>query len=333
MKKQIWLFLLLTYGMSWSVWITAQFFGAGPDHGEYIVAFGSAGPALAAILLSRRGPDNLVKPRFGRFVFFTAIWLVAWPVYVVNDNLRGIHAPNSLTYYSLVGLLAMIPAWILSGAFTRDARVGELLGNFTRPANWRWQAFAFFFWPIILLVPGAIVYLLHGPLVTPRHDGSLRLLALYAVISFLSNFLFTAALEEPGWRGYLLPQLQHRFSPLLASLFVWLPWAVWHAPLDFHRPLRFTLVQYLLIRVVFLIPMSVIMTWLYNRSRGNLLAVTIFHTSMNTFPFVLPYSPAAFGLIMVFAVVVILTDRMWRGNVRPASCVSAMLAASPLSAE
>ena len=333
MKKQIWLFILLAYGMTWSVWITAQFFGAGPDHGEYIVAFGSAGPALAAIFLSRRGPDNFVERGFSRFVFFAAIWLVAWPIYVVNDNLRGVHAPNSLAYYSLVGLLAMIPAWILSGVFTRDAGVRELLGTFTRPANWRWQAFAFFFWPIILLVPGAIVYLFGGPLVRPRHHGSLGLFALYAVISFLSSFLFTAALEEPGWRGYLLPQLQHRFPPLLASLFVWLSWAVWHAPLDFHRPFRFTLVQYLLIRVVFLIPTSVIMTWLYNRSGGSLLAVTIFHTAMNTFPFVLPYSPAAFGLIIVFAVVVIFTDLMWRGNLRPASSVAAVPAACPLSAE
>jgi membrane protease YdiL (CAAX protease family) len=38
--------------------------------------------------------------------------------------------------------------------------------------------------------------------------------------------------EEPGWRGFLLPRLQDRFSPLVASLLVWFPWALWHAPLD-----------------------------------------------------------------------------------------------------
>jgi membrane protease YdiL (CAAX protease family) len=124
-------------------------------------------------------------------------------------------------------------------------------------------------------------------------------------------------LEEPGWRGFLLPRLQQRFSPLIASLLVWFPWAFWHAPLDFHRPFRFTLVNYLLIRVVFLIPITIILTWLYNRSGANLLTVIIFHAAMNTFPFVLPYFQPAFALVILFAIIVIFTDRMWRPRTQP----------------
>jgi hypothetical protein len=33
---------------------------------------------------------------------------------------------------------------------------------------------------------------------------------------------------------------------------------------------------------------------------------------MNTFPFVLPYYPSALGLVILWAVIVIFTDRMWR---------------------
>ena len=311
MKKQIWLYLILACGITWFVWITAQALGAGPDRGEYIVAFGAAGPALAAIFLSRRGQESAVeRPSVGNFSV-VPLWLFGWAIYIANDKLRGIHAPTSLIYYSLVGLLALIPAWILSGALTRDSGVRELLHTFIHPNNWRWQAFAFFFWPVILLVPAAIVRLFHGSIVEPHHDGALWLFAAYGGISFLGNFLFTTTLEEPGWRGFLLPHLQQRFSPLLASLLVWLPWALWHAPLDFHRPFRFTLASYLLIRVVFLIPITIILTWLYNRSGGNVLAVAIFHAAMNTFPFVLPYAPQAMGLVIVFAVVVIVSDRMW----------------------
>ena len=312
MKKQTWLYLLLAYAITWLIWITAQSLGAGPDRGEYIVAFGTAGPALAAIFLSRRGQESVAERLPVRLFSFAVLWLFAWAIYIANDKLRGIHAPISLIYYPVVGLLAMIPAWILSGAFTRDSGVRDLLHTFVQPGNWRWQAFAFFFWPVILLVPAVIVHLFHGPLVRPQPHGTLWMSAAFGGISFLSNFLFTAALEESGWRGFLLPCLQQRFSPLLASLLVWLPWALWHAPLDFHRPFRFTLVQYLLIRVVFLIPITIILTWLYNRSGGNVLTVAIFHAAMNTFPFVLPYSPPAFGLVIVFAVLVIFTDRMWR---------------------
>lgn len=326
MKKQIWLFLLLAFGITWIVWITAQSLGAGPDRGEYFVAFGSAGPAIAAIFLSRRGEENVQTRPFTRFLVFTVLWLFACVIYIANDKLRGIHAPTSLLYYCVVGLLAMIPAWILSGAFTRDAGVRELLRTFTRPTNWRWQAFAFFFWPVLLVAPASIVYLLHGLLVTPHHSGPLWLFAAYGGISFLNNFLFTAVFEEPGWRGYLLPRLQQHSSPLFASLLVWLPWALWHAPLDFHRPFRFTLVQYILMRFVFLIPVNIILTWLYNRSGGNLLAVAIFHAAMNTFPFVLPYSPPAMGLVIVFAILVVFSDRMWR---RQHGVTASSLAAAP----
>jgi len=328
MKKQIWFYLLLAYAVSWLVWITAQHFGVSPDRGEYIAAFGATGPALAAVFLSRRGQDGVSTRLPTRLLSFTVVWFLAWGIYIANDRLRGIHPPTSIAYYLFVGLLAMIPAWILSGAFTRDPGVRELLHALAHPGNWRWQAAAFFFWPAILLIPAAIAYLFHMPLLWPGHRNTTWLYGACAGISFLSNFLFTAALEEPGWRGFLLSRLQQRFPPLFASILVWFPWALWHAPLDFHRPFRFTLVNYLLIRVVFLIPITIILTWLYNRSGANLLTAVIFHAAMNTFPFVLPYYPPAIGLVILFAIVVIFTDRMWRIRSSPSATAAPLPAFS-----
>jgi membrane protease YdiL (CAAX protease family) len=317
MKKETWFFLILAYAIAWLVWITAELFGVGPDRGEYIAAFGVAGPALAAVFLSRRGQDGTRERLSTRLLSFALLWFFAWAVYIANDRLRGIHAPTSIPYYLLVGLLAAIPAWILSGAFTRDPGVRELLHSLVHPGNWRWQVVAFFFWPAILLIPAAIAHLFHAPLTWPQHRDTIWLSTAYGGIAFLNAFLFTAALEEPGWRGFLLPRLQQRFSPLLASLLVWFPWTLWHAPLDFHRPFRFNLVDYLLLRVVFLIPITIILTWLYNRSGANLLTVVIFHAAMNTFPSVLPYYQWAYLLVILFAVIVIFTERMWRPRTQP----------------
>jgi membrane protease YdiL (CAAX protease family) len=36
--------------------------------------------------------------------------------------------------------------------------------------------------------------------------------------------------EETGWRGFALPQLQSRYTPLIASLIVVPMWGFWHAP-------------------------------------------------------------------------------------------------------
>jgi membrane protease YdiL (CAAX protease family) len=37
--------------------------------------------------------------------------------------------------------------------------------------------------------------------------------------------------EEAGWRGFALPRLQNRFSPLTSSLALGFLWANWHVPL------------------------------------------------------------------------------------------------------
>ena len=39
--------------------------------------------------------------------------------------------------------------------------------------------------------------------------------------------------EEPGWRGFALPRLQRRHSPLVATLMLGVVVAAWHLPLVF----------------------------------------------------------------------------------------------------
>jgi membrane protease YdiL (CAAX protease family) len=312
MKSPSWFFLLLALAISWLIWIVTLLLGAGPGHNEYILGFGSAGPALAAILLSRSGSGAISDRLPARLFSFAVLWLFAAAIYLTHDKLRGIHPPASFRYHLLVALLAMIPAWILSGAFTRDSGVRELLETLVHPSNWPWQAVAFFFFPVILLIPASFANYFHGTVIRPEPHGTLWLSTAFGGVSFLNNFLFTAAFEEPGWRGFLLPRLQQHFSPLLASLFVWFFWALWHAPLDFSGGVGTSWRTYLLVRVIFLFPMTILFTWLYNRSGGNLLSVAIFHAAMNTFPFVLPYSPKGLSLLFLFAVIIIYTDRMWR---------------------
>lgn len=327
MKRQVWLFLILTYVLSWLVWIIATKLCAGPGSSESILAFGVAGPAIASIFLSRRGAGASPQPLLARLFSFAVLWLFAAAVYIANDRLRGIQPSSPIAYYLIIGLLAMIPAWILSGAFTRDPGVRELLQTLVQPSNWRWQAVAFLFFPAILLIPAAIVHLFHGKMGWPPPHGTGWMFAAYAGVSFLNSFLFTAALEEPGWRGFLLPRLQQKFSPLLASFLVWLPWALWQAPLDFTGGAGRTWMNYLEVRVAFLLSVTILLTWLYNRSGGDLLAVVIFHAGANTFPFLLPYAPKALVLVIAFAVIVIFTDRMW--HLRPSESASLHGTAAP----
>jgi membrane protease YdiL (CAAX protease family) len=206
---------------------------------------------------------------------------------------------------------AAFPAWILSGIFSKDAGVRGLVKRLVHPSD-SWTLLAFLLFPLILGLPAIVAYLLHRHLMMPMGHGGVLASVAVAMVMFLYNLLFAAVLEEPGWRGFLLDRLQRRYSPLLASLIVWLPWALWHAPLDYFRPVRFSLVMYLEIRVIFLIPLVIILTWLYNRSGRSIQTAVIFHASMNTFPFVLPYFMPGFALLFVVAAYAVVADRMWR---------------------
>jgi membrane protease YdiL (CAAX protease family) len=88
--------------------------------------------------------------------------------------------------------------------------------------------------------------------------------------------------EETGWRGYALPQLQFRFGPLTATLVLAGAWAGWHLPqfflLQSYQDFSSAMLP------VFVLGLScgaVVLTWLYNRTGGSILAVVVWHALYN----------------------------------------------------
>lgn len=84
--------------------------------------------------------------------------------------------------------------------------------------------------------------------------------------------------EEVGWRGFALPNLQQRYDPLKASLIVAGIWMVWHLPAfwfnETYRDFNIAVIPGFFFGII---AGSVVLTWLYNRSGGSLLAVAIWH--------------------------------------------------------
>lgn len=106
-----------------------------------------------------------------------------------------------------------------------------------------------------------------------------------ALANFVVFSLVTGPVsEEFGWRGWLLPRLQDRVSPLRASLVVGLLWGFWHTGPDFWRillegdPRAFL---YPAAMTLGTLPLSVLSTWLYNGTGSSLLPSMLLHASFN----------------------------------------------------
>jgi membrane protease YdiL (CAAX protease family) len=114
--------------------------------------------------------------------------------------------------------------------------------------------------------------------------------------------------EEFGWRGLALPLLQRRFSPFWASLILGVVWAVWHAPaflMSGTPQSGWAFGPFFL----GLIAITVILTPLFNASRGSLLIAILYQLNMMNpiFPDAQPWD--SFLLAIVAVVIVFLNRR------------------------
>ncbi len=121
--------------------------------------------------------------------------------------------------------------------------------------------------------------------------------------------------EEGGWRGNAKPRLQARFSPLVASLILSVLWGVWHLPLHLRGYYHGVLpdgAAGIAMRLFTSMALTIVFTWLYNRTHGNLLLMVLLHTVVNnTFGFWLPMTWGSYVIIGVLVYLVISRDKMW----------------------
>lgn len=87
--------------------------------------------------------------------------------------------------------------------------------------------------------------------------------------------------EEPGWSGYALPALQERYSraahgPLIATLILGIFRGIWHLPLVIVGAIPWY--EGILLNLLVFQP---IISWLYNKTRGSVPVIMVFHLTSN----------------------------------------------------
>jgi len=197
---------------------------------------------------------------------------------------------NPLTFYFILSFIIAVPLLILSGSNISPVLQGILLllasfvptisaiivstslneqQTLTHRAFKLWDKSIWL--GVSLLIPTAswlLVYLI-GLLFNWNFNPLLANALAFPVI-FFANFG-----EEIGWRGFALPRLLSRYTPLTSSLILGAVWTAFHAPLYWQRPLEG------LLFLAPILPISVIITWLFLESKESVLITTTFHAVFN----------------------------------------------------
>lgn len=130
--------------------------------------------------------------------------------------------------------------------------------------------------PLVFFAIGLFIFrIIKNEWYSFAHFGEVNLSSFESVLAWLLPLLTYAILEEIGWRGFLLPHLQAKYSAWISTLFLALIWALWHLPFFFYR---FDFSLGISIGFFFGIFVgAIILTSIYNSCDGFLTPVILFH--------------------------------------------------------
>jgi membrane protease YdiL (CAAX protease family) len=141
----------------------------------------------------------------------------------------------------------------------------------------RWLAVSLLLPWLLIAVPRLVVVPLGYPLALGWASQPMLILGW-----LLNNFTRSGGIsEEFGWRGFVLPRFQARWSAWLSGIILGVIWAVWHLPLwllagSSQQGSSFWLF------LANLVLTSILYTWLFNNARGSILVAVVFHAMGNT---------------------------------------------------
>jgi membrane protease YdiL (CAAX protease family) len=248
------------------------------------------------------------RPRMGTFVSFLALafglsWGPMALFMMFPDQLTPLFGEISTSNPFFI-LAVYAPS--LSGIFLIWRQYGSigLRSFFRRLTLWRapvqWWLFLLGGIPLIVYTAAAIKGTINDASPYSRW---------YLVFPALLQSLFLGPIgEEFGWRGLALPLLQRRLSPFWASIVLAVVWAIWHTPaflVGGTPQSAWSFGPFF----VGLIAITVILTPLFNASRGSLLIPILYHLNMMNpiFPDAQPWDSLLF--VVAAAVIVFINRR------------------------
>jgi CAAX protease family protein len=257
------------------------------------------------------GPRPSVRHLIARHpvaTFLCICYAVTWATAVPWFRARTDILPFDLPMWGSLGTIFGVTLAAVLVAAASDGRAG-VRDLARRSLRWRvgvrWYVLAVLGLPVVVLA-GAIALFGTAALEALADNRHLLFTRVLPVL-LLQLALFQLA-EEVGWMGFLQARLQDRHGPLVASLLVTVPFALWHLPDLFAQAGLATALMILPILAAAHLCARVVFLWLYNATGASVLLVAVFHASfdatVNTFDRLVP-GPDGTALVLATGAIVL----------------------------
>ncbi|WP_192498409.1 CPBP family intramembrane glutamic endopeptidase [Halorussus halophilus] len=212
--------------------------------------------------------------------FFALALALSWALWIPGFLLLSGDVSTALVIVGSFG--PAVAGVILTKARGRSVRTWlREMARFRVGARWWAVAVGV---PVGITVVSTVVY---ATWVGPLDLSTLSRRVPMWLVGFLVISLVGGGNEEPGWRGYALPNLQRRYSALTASIIIGLVWALWHLPL-FVLPSGLYAGKPFSLYAPMVVTFSVLTTWVYNSTEGSVPVLMVLHAGFNSMGALVP---------------------------------------------
>jgi uncharacterized protein len=233
--------------------------------------------------------DTSARTTKSLLIFFLLVFVFSIPLWVlgavIDRSLQkdtALYFNVNLLWHASIAVLPMIAALILVYGERGADGVRHLLKrpfDYARIKGKMWYVVVFLSFPFMMVLEYGLLKLMGAPL------PDLQPPSLLVPAAFVLFFVLGIG-EELGWTGYALDPLQSRWTALGASVILGAVSIVWHLiPImqEPHTPM------WIAWHSGTMIPLRILMVWIYNNTRRSMFAVVVFHAMTNIGEVVWPF--------------------------------------------
>lgn len=213
-------------------------------------------------------------------IAFAISWLLWGSLFFIAPEGWDITASPAVLLPALLGGIGSSASGIVVIAASQGkGGLRSLFGRLRQRTNPVWYVLAFSVVPAMLMLMLAV----NGTALDQDLAGKLGTGAMIGGVA--------ALIEEFGWRGFALPALQKKYgSAIVAGIMLGSIWAFWHIlPSYWGSGSSYgqLWLPSFLVFALSLVAYSVFITWVFNRTKGNMLVAILLHATYSGSQFVL----------------------------------------------